>query len=60
MSSIADKFIRIRKATLKEEHEENWKQEEIHHHWCGTPDIVERMLRKTKKAKHDDADCTKM
>ena len=52
--------MRITKDALKEDTEENWKQEEIYRHWCGTPDIVERMLRKTKKAKHDDADCTKM
>ena len=61
MSSIADKFIRVRKDDLREEFEERCKQvERHHHHWCSTPDIVDRILRKTKKAKHDDADCTKM
>lgn len=61
MSSIADKFIRVRKDDLREEFEERWKQvERHHHHWCIPPDIVDRILRKTNKAKHDDADCTKM
>lgn len=61
MSSIADKFIRVRKDDLREEFEERWKQvERHHHHWCITPDIVDRILRKTNKAKHYDADCTKM
>ena len=61
MSSIADKFIRVMKDDLREEFEERWKQvERHHHHWCITHDIVDRILRKTNKAKHDDADCTKM
>ena len=61
MSSIADKFIRVMKDDLREEFEERWKQvERHHHHWCITPDIVDRILRKTNKVKHDDADCTKM
>lgn len=59
MSSIADKIMRIKKDALKEDTEENWKQEEIYRHWCGTPDIVNRMLRQMKKAKHDGEDCTK-
>ena len=51
--------MRITKDALKEDTEENWKQEEIYRHWCGTPDIVNRMLRQMKKAKHDGEDCTK-